>query len=57
MKELEKSIINDLQELGSFLLDFDQDDDWLEVAKLLKERASQIENFTLQERNNDEKAR
>lgn len=45
MKELEKSIINDLQELGSFLLDFDQDDDWLEVAKLLKERAGQIENF------------
>lgn len=45
MKELEQSIINDLQELGSFLLDFDQDDDWEEVAKLLNERANQIKNF------------
>ena len=41
----ELKIIKEVQELGRFLVDFDQDDDWEACADRLKEVADKIATF------------
>lgn len=44
-QSLETTIIKEVQALGGFLVDFDQDDDWVACAKRLEEVANTIATF------------